>query len=574
LDDSDSQKTLSEISKRAATYFDTKNKWPERTAALDELNAMKKPIEAELGGQLAFDHDGTVRLKMPNGSSSTLFSPDATPQAEVVVAAEETGQQPKSMTSQLKVENSGQGNIESRATAFMKGYDGKENINQEVFDKLDPAGKRAMEATSRNLSVMADNLAKVPVDSPQAETIRKTMKAIISSAEKQFGQGAFSGDIKSLIEGGHESSLAAGPVVENGAIVESATASSGNKELFNAMKFEVLDKDPMAAFPQDKLSFADNFPAADRAKFEAYFQSSLAERNEMIKQLSGWKEKYGNRPQYAAFEELAVKAINRENSVLERVAKAAAGQGKIEVSIVGNIDPSHVADMQLENMASTAKLWSPEESSEDAFSELEDAINKKKAVAGSAAMASNTPKPSFEEPVPKTTPEKEIDFAQALEDEPKPPAAASTEFERDQAGDKQIITSSSEAGSRPEPQNFRPLENTLFKGGRGAASEAVESGSVREGITMTLAEAKNFDQPLLDPKLAESLAGQGAYINLRNVPSVSNEVLKVWSGQNKTFNLLGLNPEELNDEACELIRNFKGSLLLSDEVLKKVGLSS
>jgi hypothetical protein len=179
MNDSEAQKNLAEISSKAKEYFNSQNSAIDRQTAWDKVMSLKKPIEEEFGGQLGIDRKGNVELKLPNGSSKILFK-----------AKEQ-------IVSDVKIENTEPGNINIKASAFIKNT-GQENLNTEALKSLKPDESRALTETSRQLSVLVDNLKRLPPNSPQAVPIRKTMAAIINSGEHKFGKEVFNNNIKEL----------------------------------------------------------------------------------------------------------------------------------------------------------------------------------------------------------------------------------------------------------------------------------------------------------------------------------------------------------------------------------------
>jgi hypothetical protein len=169
----------------------------------------------------------------------------------------------------------------------------------------------------------------------------------------------------------------------------------------------------------------------------------------------------------------------------------------------------------------------------------------------------------------------ELDFAEAFEDEkPVVETSVKTVDKEDIVESENILNKTEEKSSR---NIFKPLENAVSGSEQENFITSTEAGSLESSelvSTMTLAEAKAFDRPLNSVELAKNLAQQGDYINLRNVPSISPEVLKTFYNQgdikDRVFNFLGLKPEFLNREAANLIKSFGNQVILSDEVLRKV----
>ncbi len=616
VQDGESQKLLSLLSQKSKLIFDPKAKIP-KGQIYEEVSRLKAPIERELGGQVSFDPDGTVRIKTPGGYYRNLYSPEnsSAPSSQVV---EEAPSVQKTIVSQANARESGAGGAKVENVAFIRGYGQQDGLNKEIYEKLSLSDRRALETTSRSIRALSNSLKNIPPESGEAKAVQKTIKGIMSNAENKFGQGVFNDEIKGLA--GIKAGVADNAFVEPSLSAEKALGGTREalKEtaadnppvvektlVVDSEAFKVLDKNPLADFPQKKLVFAGNLPSAYQAKLEAYFQSSLAERDEIIKQLGEWRDRYGDRPQYASFEKMVRQGVSNYNKELKGAAMAASGQGKIEFSVFGQRDPAKVADDFLDARSSLSKLVTTREVSDDIFSEADEAFAARKgvrqlSVGTKVVEAKDAPLPS---PAPEV---KNLDFADSLEEHPaageiareseqvelkssintdkadaamvemeKEHAAVSKKLKDSIVSEEEIVKATPKikvtaVPAQPEPQNFKPLENTLFNGGKEAAKEAVGEPSSGEAITMTLQEAKSFDQPITEAALAKSLAGQGAYIDLRKVPSVSAEALKAWQGENKVFNLWGLRPESLNRESALILKSFKGRIMVPSDVLERI----
>jgi hypothetical protein len=151
---------------------------------------------------------------------------------------------------------------------------------------------------------------------------------------------------------------------------------------------------------------------------------------------------------------------------------------------------------------------------------------------------------------PLSDSKKEIDFNDAFEDE------NGKEIDKEEPSDNAVQNS---------PRAFSPIRNTVL------GDEQEAQSSVAEKIpTLSLAEAKNLNEPLSDIALIKSLIEQGKEIDLRNVPEISKDVLREMADQKATFNLLGLNPDKIDQEAALILNSFKGRKFLSDGVLQKI----
>ncbi len=168
LNDREAQIRLATISAKAKEYFNSQNVLADRQAAWTKVMQFKEPIEKEFGGRIGINSKGDIEINFPDGSSKKIFD----------------AEKPFSLNK-----------IAEKITAA---EDGRENLNAEKLRNLNPEQAKTLTETSRQLSVLADNLRRLPPDSRQAAPIRKTITAIINYNERKFGQGIFNDDLKEL----------------------------------------------------------------------------------------------------------------------------------------------------------------------------------------------------------------------------------------------------------------------------------------------------------------------------------------------------------------------------------------
>jgi hypothetical protein len=160
---------LTNISAEAKKYFNSQNALVDRQAAWTKVMVLKEPIEEEFGGRIGINPKGDVEITLPDGSSKKIFDAEKPfslnkPSEEIIPIVE----------------------------------DGRENLNAEKLKDLNAEQAEKLTETSRQLSVLADNLRKLPPDSRQAKPIRETIAAIVNYNEKKFGDGIFNDDLKEL----------------------------------------------------------------------------------------------------------------------------------------------------------------------------------------------------------------------------------------------------------------------------------------------------------------------------------------------------------------------------------------
>lgn len=428
---------LSQLSKKVLEYRSHMDNMPTRYKGLfnpgddpaqtqkiwTEIGKMRKPIEDEFGGKVTIDFNGNINLIKDRGESVRLFDANGGATAYAQKILEKDNDIVDSMeksSDKFEIKGDGKGNAEVKVEALLKSP-AEVNMNKGALDGMSPMEKRGLEQTSKQLTSMANRLKSSDTPEVEAATLRQAMKAIMKGAEEKYGRQIFNDEIKNLTEDNTVSK----PVVENiekivtpagkenildqkdfskdvsdkptpevatqinddsGATGKEGVANPVVEKMTSGNSFQALDKNPMAEFPQKELVFAKDFPNDKRVDFERYFKTSLTERDEMIKQLSTWKEKYGDRPQYAAFEKIVRENLAKDNIALKKIVEAAAGNGEIELTASGEVPPADIADMRLEAFSSLAKLRSVKESSGDAFSEMRERMEKSKAPSATTGL--------------------------------------------------------------------------------------------------------------------------------------------------------------------------------------------
>jgi len=316
-------------------------------------------------------------------------------------------------------------------TPEMKFFTGQENLDQKSFEKvigeiirkklpLDLNHKMIL-GWSREISVLRNDLEKLELTPDQAQEKLNGIRDLMETSKNTYGTDVFNQDVKDFVNNYEIQEAPAAPAVEEavGTPVARPTETPPPAEpqapekiigtgAAPAEDFSVLNKDPMAEFPQNKLTFADSFPAEDKANYEKFFNTGLEERKEIIRQLDDWRERYGDKPQFAKFEAGVTEEVNLRNNLLENMAKeAAAGDSnnetiKVIQSQVGNLEPGTSARMILDHQSSLTGLQTTEEGAGDALKELDKEMDRVPPV----------------EPLPPEKPETETPPAPKIEETP------------------------------------------------------------------------------------------------------------------------------------------------------------
>lgn len=305
-----------------------------------------------------------------------------------------------------KIEEEIVGGIEKEIPK-MEVFAGHENLNQDTYEKvINDIAKRGLSIQqnnemilnwSREVSILKSDLEKLELTPSEAQEKLDRIKDIMETSKNTYHTDIFNQDTKDFVNNYKPEETLAVPKLEEiitqsekPEVTPSPQEAPGKPEtkipqetaetnLTPTEDFSALDQNPLAEFPQDKLVFGDSFPAEDRADFEKFFNSGLEQRQEIIKQLDDWRERYGDRPEFAKFEAGVTEEINLRNNVLENMAKEAAtgtsnnGTIKVIKSQVGNLPPDKSADLVLRTKSGLAKLQTREEGAEDAFKELNKA---------------------------------------------------------------------------------------------------------------------------------------------------------------------------------------------------------